>query len=125
MKVQITAEAVAAPRKEAMGGDAEANCFLGLARPIGASVIEDGVKAVRSFRTPVAKRQIDALCLYAHFQCDRFVRDRRAARGCDARAFLPSASSIPANPFRAFHEAVCERRPGDAAVADASGMFDT
>jgi hypothetical protein len=84
MKVQITAEEVAALRKEAMGGDAEAHCFLDLARTIGNGVIEDEVKAVRSFRTPFAKGQINALCLNAHFQCDLFVRDGRAARDCDA-----------------------------------------
>ncbi len=59
----------------------------------------------------------------AHFQCDLPVNDGLAARDFVARVFLPSASSMPANASRAFHEAVGERRPSGAPVVDANGVF--
>jgi hypothetical protein len=59
----------------------------------------------------------------AHFQCDLPANDALAARDFVARKFLPSASLIPANALRAFHEAVGERLPSDAPVVDASDGF--
>ena len=60
----------------------------------------------------------------AHFQCDLPVNEGLAARDFVARVFLPSASSMPANALRAFHEAVGEGLPSDAPVWDANGVFD-
>jgi hypothetical protein len=60
----------------------------------------------------------------AHVRCDLPVNDGVAARDVDARTFRPSASSMPANALRAFHEAVGERRPSDAPVVDANDVLD-
>jgi hypothetical protein len=60
----------------------------------------------------------------AHFQWVLPVNDGFAPLDFVARNFLPSASLIPANALRAFHEAVGERLPSGAPVVEANGVFD-
>ncbi len=72
-----------------------------------------------------AKTYEDAIVsMNAHFQCELPVNDGLAARYFVAPKFLTSASLIPANASRAVPEAVGERIPSDAPVADANDVFD-
>jgi len=102
---ELCRQEVAELREEAIAGDAEAYCLLGLAYAVGNGVIEDHVKAVRYYRTAIAKGNVNALYLLGrayrfgegvvtdHRESYRLMEAAAAAGSYEAEFFIEVAST--------------------------------